>query len=119
MILKIFKLKCFDNGGKLFPVELSGLFYPKRIFWVTGVPRNAIRGKHAHRKCKQIYFCLAGKITITAVAHGKKEQKTLSPGDFCLIKERVWTSEKYLTGKDVLLVLASRPYEKEDYYKEE
>ncbi len=40
-----------DDDGTLVPIEFSELpFEPKRVFYVTNVPKGEERGNHAHFK---------------------------------------------------------------------
>ena len=109
------KIKEYKNSGSLFPVELKDLFEAKRAFWIIGAPKGQTRGKHAHTNCRQLYICIQGEIAIEAVYAGTKETCTLHPGEYAVINKNVWSSEKYMTGKDILFVLASESYDTSDY----
>lgn len=105
-----------DSFGRLYPVELDAIFKPRRVFWVSGVKKGETRGNHAHLKCRQVYVCIAGNISVTAKnSDGKVEIVSISEGQYVVVEPGIWTSETYLTGADVLLVLASDPYDKNDY----
>ena len=59
--LKIIK----DDEGTLVPIELSDLpFEPRRIFYVSGVPKGEERGNHAHFETQQILVCLQVSILV-------------------------------------------------------
>lgn len=106
-----------DDRGDLVPVEFSQLpFIPKRMFYVQDVPAYTVRGQHGHFKCKQYYICMKGIIEVTTW-NGIEEKKTLlSAGQALFINNTIWSSEKFWTGKDVLLVMCSEAYEKNDYF---
>jgi len=62
-ILRIFE---DDRGGSLIPFEFKDLpFIPKRIFTVVGVPKDSIRGDHAHYETQQILICIKGEILVS------------------------------------------------------
>jgi dTDP-4-dehydrorhamnose 3,5-epimerase-like enzyme len=104
-----------DNLGVLFPIEFSEInFMPKRIFCVSNVPAGGIRGGHAHYQTKQYLFCVKGKIKVL-VQDKEKSEFVLTEGQGYLIDSMVWDSQQFLTGNDVLLVICSEPYRKEDY----
>lgn len=113
-----FPIYC-DCRGDLVPVEFSKIpFIPKRIFYVQNVPENMVRGEHGHFKCKQYYICVTGIIKVT-IYDGKEQQSImLNPGQGIFIDNMVWSSEKFCTGNDVLLVLCSHEYDKNDYFTE-
>jgi len=115
-VLCNFKYMTDERGGKLFPVECSKLpFLPTRVFWVTNTPKGSVRGKHAHAKCLQFYICIRGRIKIDMYNGQKQYEIQLEPGDGVFVDKFVWTSETYQTGKDILLVLCSQPYDSNDY----
>lgn len=105
------------NLGILSVIEFGGLpFIPQRIFWVTDVPAGEMRGGHAHYKTEQILICAAGKILVkTASGNGEIKQELLKPGQYTYVGKMVWDEQIFMTGKDVLLVLASTSYDRNDY----
>lgn len=64
--MSIDEFKSFiDYDGRLVPIEFSRIpFVPQRLFCVTDVPKDYVRGKHSHRKGKQYLFCLKGRIQV-------------------------------------------------------
>ena len=47
-----------DHRGLLVPIEFAQLpFMPKRLFYVSNVPKGEERGNHAHYNTKQILTC--------------------------------------------------------------
>lgn len=112
-------LKTFtDERGTLVPIEFTDLpFVPKRIFYIRNVPQNTIRGGHGHYKTRQYYMCIQGLILVKIYTNTTDfEIVILKPGQALLVPEMVWTSEEFCTGKEVLLVICSEAYSKEDYF---
>jgi len=110
---KIFSEK---EGGDLIPIEFSNLpFVPKRVFTVTNVPKNDVRGQHAHYKTEQILICIEGSVLVGLDDGKKKKEIILNKGDSILIEKMVWDWQQFLTGNDFLLVICSTKYEKNDY----
>jgi len=105
-----------DRGGFLIPISLSSIpFIPKRVFTVTDIPKNSIRGHHAHYKTEQVLVCVKGEI-IVGIDDGKnKIEKKIKKGQSFYIKNLVWDWQKYLTGNDVMISLCSTEYDKSDY----
>lgn len=105
-----------SRGGYLIPIEFNSLtFIPKRIFTIADVPKDQIRGEHAHYTTKQLLICVKGSI-IVYLDDGKKiTEHTLSAGESIYISEMIWDSQKFLTGADFVVVLASTNYDISDY----
>ena len=64
--VKIIKLKSFTKkSGKLVPLNFDRKFpiKVKRIFYIYG-KKNNHRGDHAHKKCKQLFIPISGKIAL-------------------------------------------------------
>ena len=110
-------LKSFtDDRGVLRPFSFSELpFSPKRMFLVSDAPKGIMRGEHAHYETEQFLICLEGEITVYLYDGVKDSVKTLKPFQGIYVPKMVWDSQKFNTGKDILLVLASTEYDKEDY----
>lgn len=112
------KIKIFtdERGGNLIPFEFKNLpFEPKRLFTVSNVPKNNVRGNHAHFNTQQFLICIFGKILV-GLDDGKTKYETiLSEGEFVLIKNLVWDYQKFLTGNDYIVVMCSTEYDIKDY----
>lgn len=105
-----------ERGGFLIPVEFKDLpFEPKRVFTVCDVPKNNIRGEHAHFQTQQFLICLKGEILVGLDFGSKCEEIILKQGETVFIDKMVWDYQQFLTGEDTLLVFASTPYDKNDY----
>jgi hypothetical protein len=105
-----------DPRGVLSPLEFEQLpFTPVRTFLVWGVPPNTPRGYHAHRECKQLL--IAAHDIVTAIiddGHTRQEVDLDDPSIALLLPPLVWGGQQF--GMDaVLLVLASHPYQANDY----
>lgn len=105
-----------ERGGNLIPIEFNQLsFVPQRIFTVSDVPANHIRGEHAHYTTEQFLLCIKGQI-IVYLDDGKEITETLlSSGQSIYIPKMVWDSQKFITGHELMVVLASTEYSLEDY----
>ena len=111
-------LKCVtDKRGKLYPIDFADLpFKPKRLFLVYDVPKGEIRGDHAHYTTKQILYCIKGVIRVTLECpSGDALSYDLHQGDSIFVNKMIWDSQTFLTGNDVLMVIASSDYNKDDY----
>ena len=106
-----------DNRGRLFPVEFEKElpFKPKRCFVVSDVPQNMWRGGHAHYQTQQVIFCVRGQVLVELDDGADVSQKTLYPGESIFIDKMIWDSQQFVTGNDIILVICSTEYDKQDY----
>ena len=94
-------------------------FSIKRAYWVYDVPAGECRGGHAHKSCKEILIALSGSFHVT-VDNGE-EQKTVllnHPYQGLLIDTDVWRTLDDFSSGAVCLVLASEPFDEDDYIRE-
>ena len=111
-----------DLRGRLTAGESPGEeipFLPKRWFLVYDVPSREVRGEHAHRTCHQFLICVAGQVTV-AVDDGQNRSEVLleDPTLGIYIPPMIWGSQFRYEPGAVLLVLASDPYDSNDYIRE-
>lgn len=105
-----------DDRGNLIPLQFNELkFIPKRIFTVSDVPKDSIRGEHAHYETIQYLWCVKGKILVSLDDGKNIKEEILNPGQGIYIDNFVWDYQKFLTGDDVIVVLASTYYDINDY----
>jgi UDP-2-acetamido-3-amino-2,3-dideoxy-glucuronate N-acetyltransferase len=93
-------------------------FQPQRYFLTYAVPTAQTRGEHAHRRCVQFILCTHGECHLR-VDDGKNcEEFCLNRPTFgVLVPPMVWATAHLHSPDSVMLVLASRPYEPEDYIR--
>ena len=100
--------------------EFTGLpFAPRRLFTVYDVPSESVRGAHAHRECAQFLVCLAGEVSCLVDDGSAREAIDLDTPEVGLhIPPMVWGTQWKYTRNAVLLVLASHPYDADDYIRD-
>lgn len=110
-----------DLRGSLLSGEVSSHipFAPRRFFSIVQVPSKDVRGAHAHRRCKQFLVCQAGSVAIVVDDGRTREEVVLDDPQVGLyVPPMVWSIQYRYTRDAVLLVLASDPYEPEDYIRD-
>ncbi|RRD02375.1 sugar 3,4-ketoisomerase [Prevotella sp. OH937_COT-195] len=116
---KIIELqKVTDPRGNLTVAEgvTQVPFAIARAYWVYDVPGGESRGGHAHKRLKQIVVATSGSFTVT-LDNGREQKKYLlnHPWQGLLIETGIWRTLDDFSSGAVCLVLASQPYEEEDY----
>lgn len=107
--------------GNLTALELSQElpFAVQRIFLTYDIPSESTRGEHAHRLCEQFLVCVHGECHLRVDDGENSEEFCLNRPTFgVLVPPMVWAQEHLHSADSVLMVLASRPYEAEDYIRD-
>jgi quercetin dioxygenase-like cupin family protein len=106
-----------DGTLTVFPAENEGVpFSIRRVFTITGVSPNGVRGDHAHRECSQMLACLSGQVTVTVHDGFETVMETLDDaGASVLIPPMLWNSVKFDGPSTVLAVFCDEPYDAADY----
>ncbi len=109
-----------DLRGSLTAAETDGLlpFAPARYFVVFDVPSREVRGEHAHRRCSQVLICLKGSCR-ALVDDGRVRRAVLldRPTLALHLPPMVWGTQFSYSPDCILLVLASHPYDPDDYIR--
>ena len=94
-------------------------FVPIRYFIVFDVPREEVRGNHAHRRVTQALVCVKGSLTVTLDDGSNRDAVTLdSPARGLVIPPLVWATQENFSPDGVLLVLSSETYEAGEYIRD-
>ena len=94
-------------------------FIPQRYFLTYAIPSEQTRGEHAHRLCSQFLVCVHGECHLRVEDGENCEEFCLNRPTFgVLVPPMVWATEHLHSPDSVLMVLASRPYEPEDYIRD-
>jgi len=106
-----------DNGSLVIgerPGELP--FTVERIFTLFDIPEGEVRGTHAHRHCEQFLVCLRGSVA-ARVDDGVNQAEVLldRPSLGLYMPALTWGTQYKYSPDAVLVVLASDPYDADDY----
>ena len=109
-----------DPRGSLGVLEGAQLpFDIKRVYYLYDVPIGAIRGEHGHKQLEQLMICMHGKTEVTLNDGQQQYPFTLAgPADVLYVPPGMWRQLRFVMPETVVCVLASRPYEVEDYLYE-
>jgi uncharacterized RmlC-like cupin family protein len=103
----------YIEGNKHAPFEI------KRIFYLYDVPCGAIRGRHAHKTLEQVIIALSGSFDLFLSDGYKKVKYRLNRT--CIgvyICPMVWSELSNFSSGSVVLVLASKYYNEDDYIRD-
>ncbi|MEL4178516.1 WxcM-like domain-containing protein [Roseateles sp. PN1] len=103
---------CVGEIGKQLP------FTPQRFFMVYDVPSREVRGEHAHKLCHQFLVCVKGSLSVVLDDGERRDELLLDNPRLGLhIPPMVWGIQYRFSADAVLLVLASDPYDAQDYIR--
>ena len=111
-----------DDRGKLLALESLSEDVPfavKRVYYIFDTMPQTVRGKHAHKRLKQLLICISGSCVIRCdLGDGKPDDYALNWPDMgLLIEGMVWRDMLQFSKGAVLLVLASEHYDESDYIR--
>jgi acetyltransferase-like isoleucine patch superfamily enzyme len=94
-------------------------FIPMRLFTVSGVSSEEVRGEHAHRECEQFLVCINGSVNAIVDDGTNREEYILNKPDIGLyMPAMTWGTQYKYSADSILLVLASHGYENADYIRD-
>ena len=114
------KFKTFLEGGELLPINFKDIpFKPKRVFVVSGVPSGTIRGRHAHKKTKQVIICLSGVLKIKLVkTDGSHSIHFLDKNEYLFHDKMEWGVVTFVEEDTIMLSICSTKYDRSDYIED-
>jgi hypothetical protein len=122
-----------DDGARHHPVPLRRVVDPRgalviadgpdalpfaarRMYAITEVPAGERRGAHAHRALQQVFVPLAGAFTLRLDdGDGPVDVRMDDPARGHYVGPMVWRELVDFSPGAVCLVLASEPYDADDY----
>lgn len=94
-------------------------FTPARIFFVYNVPNSRVRGEHAHKTCEQFLVSVKGAVSVVVDDSKQREEFVLDkPWVGLHLPARIWGVQYNYTQDAVLMVIASHPYDPDDYLRD-
>lgn len=112
--------KISNPSGNITPVEgLNNVpFDIKRVFYTYDIPGGESRGAHAHKRCHQFLIAASGSYEVFLDDGVNKRTVLLNRPFYGLhIPPGIWAAEQGFSSGSICLVLASLPYEEDDYIR--
>ncbi|MCT8332219.1 FdtA/QdtA family cupin domain-containing protein [Leptospira sp. 85282-16] len=120
-IITLPKIKDNRDGNLIIANSLKEIpFEIKRVYYINQLENSvSVRGKHAHKECEQVIFCINGSFLL-GLDDGKTQQKILMNQDNVgvLLGKMLWHTMEDFSPGCVLLVLASDYYDESDYIRD-
>lgn len=119
---ELMKLKTIsDKRGNMIPLEYPNQlpFELKRIYYIYGVPKEEERGFHSHNDLEQILISVKGSVKILTKTPYEEEETILDdPSKGLYVGPMIWRKMFEFSEDAVLLVLASKEYNEDDYIRD-
>jgi len=113
--------KVEDRRGSLSFVEHGSAlpFDVRRVFYIYDIPGGKSRGEHAHAECHQFLVAASGSFRVRLNDTRRTETVELRRPDYGLhVPPGIWAGEKDFSSGAICLVLASHPYNEDDYIRD-
>ena len=110
--------KILDERGNLsFVEELKHIpFKIERTYWIYDVPGGEKRGGHAYKNNKEFIIALSGSFDVVLDDGKKKQVFSLNRSYYGLyVPQGLWREMNNFSTNSLALVLASTPYDTNDY----
>lgn len=110
-----------NHYGNLVPIEEAESipFDIRRVYYIYGVGKDVRRGFHSHRDLEQVLICIHGSVKILVKTPDEEQVIRLdSPVKGLYIGPMVWREMYDFSDDAVLLVLASKHYDEQDYIRD-
>ena len=113
--------KIRDARGNLSFIEGNRhvTFDIRRIYYLYDVPGGEVRGGHAHLDLEQVIIAINGSFDVTLDDGTERITYHLrSANEGLYLCAGIWRVLDNFTSGSVCLVVASRPYDEGDYYRQ-
>lgn len=91
----------------------------RRIYYLYDVPGGEGRGGHAHRALEQLIIAINGSFDVHLDDGDRTSVHRLQRADEGLyVCPGIWRELRNFTSGSVCLVLASQPYDEDDYFRD-
>jgi hypothetical protein len=121
-ICKIVELpKIADPRGNLTFIEGNRHipFAVQRVYYLYDVPGGSERGGHAHKNLHEFIIAMSGSFDVVLQDGSEKRRFHLNRSYYGLyVCPMIWRELDNFSSGSVCLVLASSPYDEDDYYRD-
>lgn len=119
-VIKLPVIKDGQNGHLSIAESLHNLpFEIRRVYCIYNIKnKNAVRGMHAHKKLKQVIFCINGSCSLE-LDDGSNRQNIIldKPNVGIYMDIKLWHTMRHFSGNCILMIFASDFYDESDYIR--
>ena len=90
-------------------------FEAKRLFFISDVSKDAVRGKHFSKTSQFLYVVVQGSCKVELDDGFENESHILNVGDGLMIAKNTWMILSEFKDDAILCILADTEYRKSDY----
>jgi oxalate decarboxylase/phosphoglucose isomerase-like protein (cupin superfamily) len=102
----------FAEGGKDVPFAI------RRLYALYDVPPGKMRGGHGHRLLEQVFVAMSGSFDLlVSDGLGERTVRLSRPTQGVYVGRMMWREVTNFSPGAVCLVVASLPYDAEDYFR--
>ena len=106
-------ITAINNGEGIIPFEM------KRLYYLYDIPGGESRGAHAHKELEQLIIAASGSFDITLDDGKTKRTFNLTKPYYGLyLPSGIWREINNFSSGAICLVLASQPYNADDYVRD-
>ncbi len=103
----------FIEGGRHVPFPI------RRVYWIYDVPSGEVRGGHAYRSLEEVVIAISGSFDVSLDDGRSAEVVQLNRSYHGLyVPPMTWRQLENFSTNGVCLVLASLPYDEQDYIRD-
>lgn len=103
---------CFAEANRHVPFAIE------RVYWIYGMSGGMQRGRHAHRSVQELLVATTGTFDVHCDNGFERATVRLDdPSRGLLVDSGVWRELDAFSAGSVCLVLASGPYDEEEYVR--
>ena len=90
----------------------------RRVYWIYDVPGGEMRGGHAYRQLDEVLISLSGSFDVHLDDGNEKRVVPLNRSYYGLLVPRLmWRRVENFSTNSVCLIIASAPYDANDYIR--
>lgn len=103
----------FIEGGRHVPFEIA------RAYWIYDVPGGEVRGGHAYKTLREFVVAVSGSFDLVLEGPAGRTVHSLNRSyQGVFVPAGVWRSLENFSTNSLCLVLASGPYDEDDYIRD-
>ncbi len=118
-VIELSRTKSGNGNISVLENDVHIPFATRRVYYLYDVPGGESRGGHAHRELQQLIVAASGSFTVRINDGINTRSIHLNrPYHGLLMVPGLWRELEEFSSGSICLVMASHPYDEEDYIRE-